>query len=254
MRTSTRAPLALAMLVTVTATATVTACAPTTTDDTTDTSSASSCPPTLERLISSEAADEEIVLAIDQSLSFWDSPEAQERIRRQTQTVVTRAVTEGTALRVITFWGGTSDAGTVVACPSMAARFNNPAAQAQKTNHLAQQAADAVWNAVVEAERAPRLGTSVIGGWQATADATSQVPDTAARHAIMLSDGEGIPNENGLTVDLGMFTTAEMYDIGAVTRPVKNTTAQTNTLKAFWKNCLTSAGIDNPVVSSQTTT
>jgi len=212
------------------------------------------CPAEINRIVDTEApVTAETVLALDFSGSFVSTDLARTRIRDQARALVEQSVERGEALRILAFTGSASGASTVVACPSLAARYNNAAARSRKVENLKQKATVAV-DAALQSAINVRLtqkqgrGTSVVGGFLAIAESASLVRPGTPRDAVMFSDGEGLDED--AAVDLSAFRTVSLYGVGA------NANGSMDTVKAAaaaagWKQWLAEHGAKSPNASTQ---
>jgi hypothetical protein len=216
--------------------------------------SGASCPTEISRIVDTGIpATVETVLALDFSASFVATDPARTRMRSQARALVEQSVERGSALRILSFAGTASGAGTIVACPSLAARYNNDAARARKTENLKLKATAAV-DAALQSAISVRLtqkqgrGTSVVGGFLAIAESASLVRPGTPRDAVMFSDGEGLDED--AAVDLAAFRTVSLYGVGASANGSMDT-VKAAAAAAGWEQWLADHGAKSPNASTQ---
>jgi hypothetical protein len=216
--------------------------------------SGAGCPDEITRIVDPERpAAAEVVLALDFSGSFVATEQSRNRIRTQTQALVEQSVDRGQALRILSFTRSASSAATIVACPSLAARYNNAAARGRKTENLKRHATVAV-DAALQAAIATRLtqkqgpGTSIVGGFLAIAESASLVRPGTPRDAVMFSDGEGLDED--AAVDLSGFRSVSLYGVGASAGGSMDTPTAA-AAAADWVRWLTDHGAHSPNASTQ---
>lgn len=212
------------------------------------------CPGGISRIIDTERPIAgETVLALDFSGSFINSDDARSLLRAQVRSLVGQSVERGEALRIVTFTGTASGAGTIVACPSLAPKYNNAAARSRKVESLklkATAAVDLVLESAIRTRmtRKPGRGTSVVGGFLAIDQSAPLVGPGTPRDAIMFSDGDGLDEEAAL--DLSNFRSVALYGVGAdATDPLGTSAA--GKLAQRWTEWLTEHGAKSPIVSTQ---
>jgi hypothetical protein len=212
------------------------------------------CPAQINQIVDTETpATAETILALDFSGSFISTDQARSRIRSQARALVEQSVERGQALRIMVFTRTASGAQTIVACPSLTARYNNVAARHRKVENLKRKAALAVDTVLAAAIRTrltqrPEPGTSIVGGFLAIEQSASLVRPGTPRDAVMFSDGEGLDED--ATVDLSGFRTVSLYGVGASANGPMDTPAADAAAKG-WARWLTEHGANNPKASTQ---
>ena len=216
--------------------------------------SGSGCPAEINRIVDTETpATAETILALDFSGSFISTEPARARMRSQARALVAQSVDRGQALRILAFTRTASGASTIVACPSLIARYNNVAARSRKVENLKRKATDAV-DLALAAAIATRLtqrsgpGTSIVGGFLAIDESTSLVRPGTPRDAVMFSDGEGLDED--ASIDLSDFRTVSLYGVGANASGPMDTPAA-NAAAEGWIQWLTEHGARSPKASTQ---
>lgn len=212
------------------------------------------CPDQISRIADPETpASAETVLALDFSGSFIGTEQARTRIRGQARALVEQSVERGQALRILSFTRTASGASTIVACSSLAPRYNNAAARPRKVENLKRQATAAVDLALESAIRT-RLtqkagpGTSIVGGFLAIAQSTSLVRPGTPRDAVMFTDGDGLDED--AAIDLSAFRSVSLYGVGASANGPMDTEAA-DAAAAGWVRWLTEHGAKRPNASTQ---
>ncbi len=212
------------------------------------------CPTAINQVVDTEApATAEIILALDFSGSFIGTEPARARIRAQARALVEQSVERGQALRILAFTRTASGASTIVACPSLTARYNNVAARPRKVENLKRKATLAVDAALVSAiqtrlTQRPGSGTSIVGGFLAIEESASLVRPGTPRDAIMFSDGEGLDED--AMIDLSDFRTVSLYGVGSNANGPMDTPAAA-ALAEEWVQWLIKHGAVHPKASTQ---
>lgn len=219
-----------------------------------NTGSGADCPAQINRIVDTERpATAETVLALDFSGSFVATDQARTRIRTQARALVEQSVERGQALRILAFTRTASGASTIVACPALAARYNNDAARPRKIENLklkATAAVDVALQSAISARLAQKQGrgTSIVGGFLAIAESASLVRPGTPRDAVMFSDGEGLDED--VAVDLSAFRTVSLYGVGASANGSMDT-VKAAAAAAGWKRWLIEHGAKSPNASTQ---
>jgi len=216
--------------------------------------SGAACPAQINQIADTESpATAETILALDFSGSFISTDQARSRIRSQTRALVEQSVERGQALRIMAFTRTASGAQSIVACPSLTARYNNVAARPRKIENLKRKATLAVDEALVAAintrlAQRPEPGTSIVGGFLAIEQSASLVRPGTPRDAVMFSDGEGLDED--AAIDLSSFRTVSLYGVGASANGQMDTPAADAAAKG-WVRWLTEHGAIHPKASTQ---
>ena len=216
--------------------------------------SGAACPAQINQIVDTATpATAETILALDFSGSFISTDQARSRIRSQARALVEQSVEGGRALRIMAFTRTASGAQTIVACPSLTARYNNVAARPRKVENLKRKATQAVDAALVAAIRTrltqrPEPGTSIVGGFLAIEQSASLVRPGTPRDAVMFSDGEGLDED--AAIDLSGFRTVSLYGVGASANGPMDTPAADAAAKG-WVRWLTAHGANRPNASTQ---
>jgi hypothetical protein len=216
--------------------------------------SGAGCPAEINKIVDTEApATAETVLALDFSGSFLSTDGGRQRIRSQARALVEQSVERGQALRILAFTKTASGANTIVACPSLTAKYNNAAARSRKIENLKRKATAAV-DVALESAITVRMtqkhgrGTSIVGGFLAIAESASQVRPGTPRDAVMFSDGQGMDED--AAIDLSGFRTVSLYGVGANAGLSMDTPAAA-AAAARWVHWLTDHGAQSPNASTQ---
>jgi hypothetical protein len=212
------------------------------------------CPDQINRIVDTETpASAEIILALDFSGSFIGSEPARSRIQGQVRALVEQSVERGQALRILSFTRTASGAGTILACPSLTARYNNAAARPRKIENLKRTATAAV-DLALQSALSARLtqktgsGTSIVGGFLAIAQSAALVRPGTPRDAVMFTDGAGLDEDAAL--DLSGFRSVSLYGVGASANSSMDTEAAA-AAAAGWVRWLTKHGAKSPNASTQ---